>query len=154
MMDGMLDRMGEWRGKMGEWKDAMGDWKDARPEFQPGGDRAAWATSMRDWASSFPQVPRPDLAGWHSPGQGWHSRPPMGNQPTPAPGAPGTPNRPGWQRPGFPGQGHGYGRNPAFRQQMDTWRDARPDRPDGFEGSWGQSPQMTTWRSARPSYTR
>lgn len=105
----------------------------------------------------------------------------------------GPPPGMGWRRPGFPGQGHAYGRmgmrppqmpqapqmpqpapapampTPAlsatatptppapmqrpqnFGQTMSAWAHSKPDRPDNFDGAWGQSPAMDTWRNARPT---
>lgn len=38
-----------------------------------------------------------------------------------------------------------------FGQTMSAWAHSKPDRPDNFDGAWGQSPAMDTWRAARPT---
>ena len=59
---------------------------------------------------------------------------------------PAGPPQPGdWAVPSIPPNAH----QPGWRDQMHTWRDARPDRPDGSRG-WGRSPQMQAWRDQRP----
>jgi hypothetical protein len=68
-------------------------------------------------------------------------------------GAPPGQMREQWQQfrtdNGF-GMGGMGGERGAWREQMQDWRQSRPERPEDYDGRWRRSPAMTDWRGQRP----
>lgn len=118
------DVMGNIQGRIGDILGSLGDWR---------GGRFNRSATTNQWIPPSTQPMTPPA------------------QPPAVPGSPGYQLQPTGDR---MGRGPRFGANDAFRGQMDAWRDARPERPEGFAPGWGGSAAMDAWRASRPTFRR